>query len=110
MCSVLRLLSVGQYAQGVKECYECPSVTGLPAFTSTRVPGLVVTGFPLPPLQYASRVRTIKNEVSKNENSKEMLKLKKMVSEGMGPPAELHCLSPVLLLAGSIRSCLLCAV
>lgn len=31
------------------------------------------------PLQYASRVRTIKNDVSKNENSKEVLKLRKMI-------------------------------
>ncbi len=42
----------------------------------------------LPALQYASRVRTIKNDVTKNENSKEMLKLKKMVSLA-GPLANL---------------------
>lgn len=30
-------------------------------------------------LQYAQRVRTIKNDVSKNETNKEMLKMKKMM-------------------------------
>ena len=34
---------------------------------------------PPPRMQYATRVSTIKNDVSKHENSKEMLKMKKMI-------------------------------
>ena len=74
---------LGQVARLLYACCGDHPLATLPSLTAPRLTRSSIAIFPLPfRPQYAQRVSTIRNDVSKHESSVELLKLKKQVGGG----------------------------